>query len=146
QLSGWTDGSFTASTDRHDQLPMGFNFRANDYLLQQNWLRFERTIVTSGTTEPTWGFRSDWILPGSDYRFTLARGIFNGQLTADNGRPALYGIDPIQFYGESYFPTVGRGLDVKMGRFFAIYGVETNDAISNILCSHAYTFIYNPFT
>src|SRR5262249_28375161 len=28
----------------------------------------------------------------------------------------------------------------------AIYGVETNDAISNILCSHAYTFIYNPFT
>src|SRR5436309_766026 len=27
QITGWTDVSFTASTDRRDQLPMGFNFR-----------------------------------------------------------------------------------------------------------------------
>jgi hypothetical protein len=146
RLYGWTDMSFTGSTDRHDQLPMGFNYRANDFLLQQNWLRFDRPVVTSGTTEPTFGFRSDTILPGSDYRFTLARGIFNGQLTADNGRPATYGIDPIQFYGEAYFPTVARGLDVKVGRIFCQYGVEANDAVSNALASHAYTFIYDPFT
>src|SRR5262249_11731520 len=82
----------------------------------------------------------------SDYRFTLARGIFNGQLTADNGLPARYGIDPIQFYAEAYFPTVGQGLDVKAGRFFAQYGVEANDAPSNAPASHAYTFIYTPST
>jgi hypothetical protein len=146
RLYGWTDVSFTASSDAHQQLPMGFNYLANDFLLQQNWLRFERTVVTSGTSEPTLGFRSDTILPGSDYRFTLARGIFNGQLTADNGQPALYGIDPIQFYGEAYFPTVARGLDVKVGRCFCQYGVEANDAVSNALESHAYTFIYDPFT
>jgi hypothetical protein len=146
RLYGWTETSFTASSDAHEQLPMGFNYRANDFLLQQNWLRFERTVVTSGTTEPTFGFRSDTILPGSDYRFTLPRGIFNGQLTADNGQPARYGIDPIQFYGDAYFPTVARGLDVKVGRFFAQYGVESNDAISNALASHAYTMIYDPFT
>jgi len=146
RLYGWTDMSFTGSTDRHDQLPMGFNYRANDFLLQQNWVRFERPVVTGGTTEPTFGFRSDTILPGSDYRFTLPRGIFNGQLTADDGRPATYGIDPIQFYGEAYFPTVARGLDVKVGRVFCQYGVEANDAVSNALASHAYTFIYDPFT
>jgi hypothetical protein len=146
RLSGWTEVSFTASTDAHEQLPMGFNYRANDFLLQQNWLRFERTVVTSGTAEPTFGFRSDTILPGSDYRFTLPRGIFNGQLTADDGLPARYGIDPIQFYGEAYFPTVAHGLDVKVGRFFAQYGVESNDAVSNALASHAYTMIYDPFT
>jgi hypothetical protein len=146
RLSGWTDVSFTASTDRHDQLPMGFNYLANDFLLQQNWLRFERTVVKGGTTEPTFGFRSDWILPGSDYRFTLPRDIFNGQLTADHGQPALYGIDPIQFYAEAYIPTVGRGLDVKLGRCFCQYGVESIDAVSNALESHAYTFIYDPFT
>jgi hypothetical protein len=146
QVTGWTDGSFTASSDRTNQLPMGFNYRANEFLLQQNWLRVERTVVTAGTTEPTFGFRSDTILPGSDYRFTLARGVFNGQLRADDGRPQIYGIDPIQFYAEAYFPTVARGLDVKVGRFFALYGVETNDAVSNALGSHAYSFIYDPFT
>lgn len=146
QITGWADSSYTASTDRQNQLPMGFNFLANQFLLQQNWVRFERTVVTSGTSDPTFGFRTDWILPGSDYRFTLPRGIFNSQLTADHGDAALYGIDPIQFYLEGYIPTICKGLDLKVGRFFCIYGVETNDAVSNILASHAYTFIYDPFT
>jgi hypothetical protein len=138
--------SFTGSSDAHENLPMGFNYKANQFLLQQNWLRVEQAVVTTGTTEPTFGFRSDTILPGSDYRFTLARGVFNEQLTAAHGQPNTYGIDPIQFYAEAYFPTVARGMDVKFGRFFAQYGVETNDAISNQLASHAYTFIYDPFT
>jgi hypothetical protein len=146
QLTGWIDVSFTASSAADSNLPLGFNWRANQFLLQQNWVRFERTVVTGGTTEPTFGFRTDWILPGSDYRFTVARGLFSGQLTARNGQPNLYGIDPIQFYGEAYFPTVARGLDVKVGRFFAQYGVEANDAPSNALLSHAYSFIYDPFT
>jgi hypothetical protein len=146
QISGWTDISFTASSDRSSNLPMGFNYKANEFLLQQNWMRIERAVVTTGTTEPTFGFRFDTILPGSDYIFTLARGVFNSQLTADNGKPNLYGIDPIQFYAEGYFPTIGQGLDVKFGRVFCQYGVESNDAPSNFLLSHAYTFIYDPFT
>jgi hypothetical protein len=146
RVLGWTDASFTASSDAHQQLPMGFNYRANEFLLQQNWLRLERTVVTSGTTEPTFGFRSETILPGTDYRFTLARGVFDRQLTANKGLPNTYGIDPIQFYAEANFPGVARGLDVKVGRFFALYGVEANDAVSNALASHAYTFIYDPFT
>jgi hypothetical protein len=146
RISGWTDLSFTASSADDSNLPMGFNWRANQFLLQQNWLRIERSVVTSGTTEPSFGFRSDWILPGSDYRFTLPRGIFNDQLSANHGQPNLYGIDPIQFYGEAYFPTVARGMDVKVGRVFCQYGVEANDAPSNYFLSHAYTFIYDPFT
>src|SRR5437588_873634 len=90
-------GEEGASSDRDSNLPLGFNHRANDFLVQQNWLRIERPVVTSGTTEPTFGFRTDTILPGADYRFTLARGLFSGQLSADNGQPNLYGIDPIQF-------------------------------------------------
>jgi hypothetical protein len=145
-LSGWTETSFTGSTDRSSNLPMGFNYLANQFALQQNWLRFERTVVNSGTTEPTFGFRSDWILPGIDYRFTASRGIFSGQLTANDGQPNTYGIDPVQFYGEAYFPTVGRGMDIKVGRMFCQYGAEAIDAPSNILASHSYVFIYDPFT
>jgi hypothetical protein len=146
QISGWTDVSFTASSDRVSNLPMGLNFRANEFLIQQNWLRIDQPVVTSGTSEPTWGFRFDTILPGSDYRFTTARGLFSGQLTANNGQPNLYGIDPIQFYGEAYVPTIAQGMDIKVGRFFALIGAEDNDAPSNVLWSHSYCFIYNPFT
>jgi len=145
RLYGWSDATETFSTDRRTQLPLGFNYAANDFLLQQSWARFERTVVTSGTSEPTFGFRSDTLV-GSDYRFTLPRGLLNGQLTASDGRPNRYGGDPIQLYGEAYFPTVAQGMDVKVGRFFAQYGVESNAAVDNALESHAYTFIYNPFT
>ena len=85
-------------------------------------------------------------MPGSDYRFTIARGLFDGQLTANNGSPNQYGIDPVPFYGEAYFPNVGRGLDVKVGRFFAQFGVESIDPTQTPFVSRAYTFIYNPFT
>ena len=146
QISGWTEASFTASSARENQLPMGFNYLANQGALQQNWLRVERLVVTSGTTEPSFGFRCDTILPGIDYRFTVSRGLFSSQLTANDGQPNTYGIDPVQFYGEAYFPTIGRGLDVKVGRMFCQYGAESIDAPPNALASHSYTFIYDPFT
>src|SRR5262245_34043039 len=146
RFSGWTEAAFTASTDRDNQLPMGFNYRANEFHLQQNWLRFERLVLTSGTTTPTFGFRNDWILPGIDYRFTVSRGLFSDQLTASGGAPNEYGIDPVQFYAEGYFPNIGRGLDVKFGRMFCQYGAEAIDAPSNVLASHSYAFIYDPFT
>jgi hypothetical protein len=144
-VGGWTDASFTASTARHTQLPMGFNYEANQLLLQQNWLRVERA-VDPDASEATFGFRSDTILPGSDYRFTIARGLFDGQLTDNAGHPNTYGIDPVQLYAEAYFPGVCKGLDVKLGRFFAQFGVESIAAMQNQLGSRSYTFIYNPFT
>jgi hypothetical protein len=102
--------------------------------------------VVTGGTNPTFGFRTDWILPGADYRFTLPRGLFNSQLTADNGQPALYGIDPVQFYAEAYIPTIAQGLDVKLGRFVCLFGIESIPAVDNVLASHDYLFIYDPFT
>jgi hypothetical protein len=145
QVSGWIDTSFTGSSAADSNSPMGFNYRANQFLLQQNWVRFERSVVTSGT-EPTFGFHNDWILPGSDYVFTLPRGLFNSQLTANNGAPIRTGIDPVQFYLQGYFPTIGEGLDIKFGRFFAQYGVEQISAVDNYFLSHSYSDVYDPFT
>lgn len=144
-VSGWIDMSYTFSS-ANNNLPMGFNYIGNDFLLQQNWIRIDRPVVTSGTTEPTFGFRSDWILPGSDYFFTLPRGIFFGQLTANDCKPNRYGIDPIQFFVEAYFPNIAVGTDIKFGRIFCQYGVESNAAVDNSFLSHTYGFIYDPFT
>jgi hypothetical protein len=146
QVLGWTEGSFTASSAARVHLPMGLNYEANAFLLQQNWLRVERSVLTDTSGAPTFGFRSDTILPGADYRFTLPRGIFNGQLTDNEGGPSRYGVDPIQFYVQTYFPSIAQGLDLKVGRILCQYGVETIDAPPNALASHSYTFIYNPFT
>jgi hypothetical protein len=145
QVYGWDDLTYTASSDRRDNLPMGFNYRANRFLLQSNYLRVEMPVDQKATT-PTFGFRSDTILPGADARFTIARGLFDSQLTQDSGQPGLQLYDPVQFYAEAYFPDVGRGLDVKFGRFFAQYGVESIDTTQNALESHSYSFIYDPFT
>lgn len=145
-ISGWLDASYTASTDRVQQLPMGFNYRANEFLLQQNWLRIERAVNRDDAGGPSFGFLSDTILPGSDYRFTLPRGLFNQQLVANHGTPNLYGIDPVRFYGEAYFPNIAQGFDVQVGRFYAPWGIEAVDAPSNTFLSHMYTFVYDPFT
>jgi Putative beta-barrel porin-2, OmpL-like. bbp2 len=146
QIYGWVDAGATFGTAPGNNLPLGFNYRDNALSLQQNWLRVERTVVTSGTIEPTYGFRSDTILPGTDYRFTVAKGLLSSQLTGRDGQPNTYGIDPVQFYAEAYYPTVCRGLDIKVGRFYAQYGVESIEAPGNALFSHAYSFLDNPFT
>src|SRR5205807_1710805 len=114
---GWIEGSGTASSAGITNEPMAWNDRANRFLLQQFFIRMERTVVTTGTQMPTWGFRTDWLI-GSDYRFTLPRGIFNSQLVNDApGTQNLYGVDPVEFYGEVYIPTVQQGLDIKVGRW-----------------------------
>src|SRR5690349_19363185 len=53
QITGWTDLSYTASSAGHEQLPMGFNYKANQFLVQQNWLRIDRPVDQTSTT-PTW--------------------------------------------------------------------------------------------
>jgi hypothetical protein len=143
QISGWIEGSFTAGTIGHNQLPLSFNYRGDEPVVQQAWLRVDHPVITSGTTDPTFGFRSDWLF-GTDYSFTLPRGIFNSQLTARNGEPNIYGVDPVQFYGEFYVPTVAQGLDIKLGRFFSPFGAENIDAVSNALLSHSYCFNNGP--
>ncbi|MBV9121802.1 MAG: outer membrane beta-barrel protein [Planctomycetes bacterium] len=146
QILGWVQGSYTASSVGDLNFPESQNFRANQFMMNQAWFRLARSVVTTGTEEPTFGFESDWYV-GTDYRYTLSRGVFNHQLVDNNGSPNLYGVDPIQFFGEAYFPTVGRGLDLKVGRFYAPWGVESIEAPSTPFLSHSYTFsLAPPFT
>ncbi len=112
-LNGWFDMSFTASTAAVSNQPVVWNDRANSFLLQQGWFRFGRSVVASGTTEPTFGFQVD-VLTGSDYRFTLPRGLFNSQLVNSTGAQNLYGVDPIQHYVSMYVPGLFRGVEFRL--------------------------------
>jgi hypothetical protein len=145
-IYGWTEGSYTYS-GHHGVWPMTAQSPTGDFLLNQNWLVFERTVVTSGTTEPTYGFHTAWILPGSDARYTPSRGLLDHQHGVFEFNHSSYPIDLFHAYGEAYFPTIGRGLDVKVGKNAVPYFAETEDKVYNPLFSHSYIFYYGgPFT
>jgi hypothetical protein len=144
-LNGWIEQAYTASTDKASNYPMIFNDRANEYLLQQDWVRIGRRVVTSGSTDWSWGFQLDTII-GSDYRWTMPRGLFNSQLMNSTGAQNLYGIDPVQHYLSFYVPTLFKGTEFRLGRFFAPFNFDSIEGISTPLLSRAYAFENSPFT
>src|SRR5947209_2596165 len=142
-ISGWTEASYTASTNSVTNQPEVWNDRANRFLVNQHWIRIDRAVVTSGTTEPTWGYRIDTLI-GSDYRFTLMRGLLNSQLENANGTQNLYGVDLIQFYANAYVPTLFEGTDVRAGRLFTPFGYESLEGPSTPFVSRSYAFNWCP--
>lgn len=69
---------------------------------------------------------------------------FDTRRAPDTGEPITRGVDPAQFYAEQYFPRVGRGLDVKAGRFVFQFGADSADAPLSGFVSRAHNFIYGP--
>ena len=144
-IKGYMDMNYTASTATNQNLPMAMNYKANQFLLEQNMLMIEKAVDTKAK-EMTWGFTLMGILPGSDYRFTLQNNLMDSQLTDNNGQPNTYGVDVPQFYVETYNPNFAGGLDTKVGRFYTILCNESIDPTQNKLVSRALTFMNNPFT
>jgi hypothetical protein len=141
---GWVEQSFTASTDGISDSPVVWDDRANRYLVQQAWVRIGRSVINTGTTEPTFGFQVD-ILNGSDYRFTLPRGLLNSQLDSSTpGSQNLYGVDPIQHYVSMFVPTLFRGTEIRLGRVYTPWGVESLEAVSTPLLTRSYAFNFSP--
>ena len=141
-FSGWTEMSFTGSQASVSNLPVTWNDRANRFLLQQQWMRFERTLDTD-SKEASWGFRVD-TLAGTDYRFTLMRGLFNQQLLNSAGNQNLYGLDLPQAYVNWYLPNLFEGTEIRLGRMFTPWGFESIEGISTPLLSRSYAFNWSP--
>lgn len=137
-ISGWTEMSFTASQHGKIYTPILFQNPTNELLLNQNWLTIEKAVDTKSDCL-TFGFRTDWILPGSDARYVKQRGLFEGQ-------PNRCQIDPYQFYVEANLPGFAQGLDVKIGRMGVPYGAEVTQGPGNALFSRSYAYYYNPYT
>jgi hypothetical protein len=142
QLTGWIDGSYNASSAHRDNLPMGFDNRANDFVVQQDVLRLERAVDT-GSKQLDWGFRTEWIAPGIDSRYSLDRGLLQGP---ENDRKRIYSFDPLEFYVDLWFPELAQGTTLRIGRFLSIGGYEVMTSVANLLHSHSYLFVYTPFT
>jgi hypothetical protein len=145
-IYGWTEGSYTYARSR-GAWPIVAQSPTDEFLLNQNWLVFERPVMTTGTLDPTYGFHTAFILPGADARYTVSRGLLDHQHGIPDLAHSSYPIDIFHAYAEAYYPTIARGLDVKIGKNAVPYFAETEDKVYNPLFSHSYIFYYGgPFT
>jgi len=141
-ISGWTEFQYNASSAANNNSPVVWNDRANKFLLNQVWLRLEKATDTE-SKEMSFGYRVDTVY-GSDYRFTLQRGLFNSQLESSRGNQNLYGVDLIQFYANAYLPNLFQGTDVRAGRLFTPFGYESLEGVSTPFASRSYAFNWAP--
>jgi hypothetical protein len=142
KVRGWTDMNYSFSEARRSNLPITFNDRADYFQMNQNWVEVQKDIDTS-KKEMQLGGRFAWIAPGTDYRFTLPRGLWNDQLARGNE----YGFDPVYHYADVFLPGIGpEGTIFRVGRFGTHCGYEVIDAVSTPFLTKSYLFQYNPFT
>ena len=52
----------------------------------------------------------------------------------------------MQFYGELYFPNIGEGTLLRVGRFILLPGIEADLAVDNYMFSHTVLYTYFPYT
>jgi hypothetical protein len=150
-ISGWTQMSYTGSNyNNRVNLPVVWNDRANEFLLQQHWMRFDKALDTESKSA-SFGWHVDAIF-GSDYRFMLMRGLFNDQLLnsrANFNEPGgftqnIYGFDLPQFYVNMYAPNLFEGTEFRVGRMYTPWGLESVEGPTSPLLSRSYAFNWCP--
>ena len=82
-------------------------------------------------------------LYGTDYRYTTAKGYGSGQLLNDHHQ---YGFDPTLEYVDVYIPQVAQGMNLRLGRFISVPGIEAQLAPNNYIFSHSLLYAIDPFT
>lgn len=141
KIYGWVAASFNFSTSDHNNFPVAYDVFPNKLEVNQAVVYIERLPDTVQNDHFDWGFHltSFW---GTDYRFTTAKGYFSQQLLAFNRQ---YGFDPVLEYADLYFP-VKDGLNIRIGRFLSVPGIEAQLAPNNYNMTHSLLYTIDPFT
>ncbi|PZR74616.1 MAG: porin [Chthoniobacterales bacterium] len=136
-ISSWVQSGITANPDSpRDNQNFGrfFDDRANEPLLNQVVLNFERALVPK-PGEFDWGFKLQ-VMYGSDARFIHSLGLLDHA-----GSSSLLQPDIVEAYLNLHFPILSEGgVDVKLGKFVTMEGAETIDPRTNFFYSHTYIF------
>jgi hypothetical protein len=141
KVYGWVATSINFSTSEHNNFPVSYDIFPNKIELNQAVVYIERLPDTVQTDHFDWGFHLT-AFEGIDYRFTTAKGYFSQQLLASNKQ---YGFDPVLEYLDLYFP-VKDGLNIRIGRFLSVPGIEAQLAPNNYNMTHSLLYTIDPFT
>jgi hypothetical protein len=141
KIYGWVAASIDFSTSSQTNFPVSYDIFPNEVQLNQAVIYVERLPDTVQTDHFDWGYHLTAFY-GIDYRFTTAKGYFSQQLLASNKQ---YGFDPVLEYADFYFP-VKDGLDIRVGRFLSVPGIEAQLAPNNYNMTHSLLYTIDPFT
>ncbi len=151
QIYGWADLGMNISTSTakpYGNAPAAYAQIPNSVQLDQLTLYIEKVPDTIQTDHFDWGFRIT-NLYGFDYRFTTSEGYFSSQLLTPKANGTLgnkYGYDPVMMYLDLYFPHMGQGTDVRIGRYISLPDIEAQLAPNNYSYSHSLTYTYDCYT
>ena len=152
QIYGWGDLGMNLSTSNarpYGNLPAAYSEVPNTFQLDQAAIYVERTPDTVQTDHFDWGFRFTSIY-GLDYRYTTDQGYFSGQLLnspqKDGSQGLRNGFDPVMMYVDLYFPHIGQGTNVRIGRYVSLPDIEAQLAPNNYTYTHSLTYVYDCYT
>jgi hypothetical protein len=140
--NGSTNNRSNASKGIPANFPSAYDEFSNTIVLDQLALYTERLADTTQTDHFDWGFRIT-NLYGQDYRFTTSHGLLSQQLLVKN---AQYGYDPVMFYVDLYFPKLGKGADLRVGRYISLPDIEAQLAPNNYTYSHSILYTFDCYT
>lgn len=142
KIYGWLDPTVNFTNSAHSSAPEANDVYSNRFELNQFVLYVERLPDSVQRDHIDWGYHLT-ALYGTDYRYTTGKGYLSGQLLNDRRQ---YGFDPTLEYIDIYVPQVAQGMNLRLGRFISIPGIEAQLAPNNYIFSHSLLYAIDPFT
>jgi len=133
---------FNYQTGTGGNYPAAYSFEPNTVQLDQAALYLERTPDEMQRERFDWGGRIAAIY-GTDYKYTFSNGVLSNQYLNDARQN---GFDPVMYYLDFWFPRIGAGTNVRVGRYISIPDIEAQLAPNNITYSHSLLYTYDPYT
>jgi hypothetical protein len=142
KIYGWVDPTLNFSTSEDSNAPEANDVYSNRFEMNQLVVYAERLPDSVQRDHIDWGYHLT-ALYGADYRYTFAKGYFSGQWLNDHHQ---YGFDPTMEYVDLYLPHVAQGMNLRLGRFISVPGIEAQLAPNNYIFSHSLLYAIDPFT
>jgi hypothetical protein len=142
KIYGWIEPTLNFGTSAHSNLPAINDIYPNRFELDQAVLYIERLPDTVQRDHLDFGYHLT-ALYGADYRFTTDKGYFSSQLLKHHHQ---YGFDPALEYVDIFIPHVARSMNIRIGRFISIPGIEAQLTPNNYFFSHSLLYSIDPFT
>ena len=142
KLYGWIEPSLNYSTSLQTNAPEENDVYSNRLELDQFVFYAERLANSVQRDHVDWGYHLTALF-GTDYRFTTGKGYWNSPWVNDHRQ---YGFDPTLEYIDVYIPQVAQGMNVRIGRYISVPGIEAQLAPNNYIFSHSLLYAIDPFT
>ena len=142
KVYGWIEPTVNGSTSSHSNAPEANDEYSNRFELDQVVVYVERLPDSVQRDHVDWGFHLTGFY-GTDYKYTTDKGYFSDQLIKHHHQ---YGFDPVLEYLDLYLPHVAKGMNLRIGRFISIPGIEAQLTPNNYMFSHSLLYAVDPFT